>query len=204
VAVLPVSGALLAGGQARRLGGIRKAELRLGGERLLDRSLRFLEDLCSESLVLPGPHPLAPARAARLIPDALPDRGPPAALLAALEAAAFPIVFLVAVDMPHPSPSAARALYDRLGGADAALYVRDGRIEPLFGFYRKTCVAPFHRRLRRGSASFSELLPLVRPVLVPLEQAPLADRNGKFLSNANCPTEAASLGIEGYSSDVSC
>lgn len=204
MSALPVSGALLAGGRARRLGGIRKAELRLGGERLFDRSLRFLEALCSEILVLPGPHELAPAGAARLIPDALPDRGPPAALLAALEAASFPVVFALAVDMPFPSPTAARVLYDRLARADAALYVRRERVEPLFAFYRKNCAAPFRERLRSRSASFSELLEFVRPVLVPLAQAPPADRDGRFLASANCPTEAADLGIDGFSPDVSC
>jgi molybdopterin-guanine dinucleotide biosynthesis protein A len=195
-AVLRVTGALLAGGQGLRLGGAIKAELRISGERLLDRSLRFLGELCSEVLVMPGPHALGATNAARLVQDALPDRGPPGALLAALEAAAFPVVFALAVDMPYPSHSAARLLYERLSGADAALFVREGRAEPLFAVYGKPCAAPFRAQLERGGASFMELLELVQPRFVPLEEAPPADRDGRFLSSANTPGDAAALGID--------
>lgn len=193
---LPITGALLAGGQGLRLGGALKAELRVAGERLLDRSLRFLGGLCAEVLVLPGPHVLASTGSALMVPDALPDRGPPAALLAALETAAFPFVFALGVDMPQPSDPAARQLYDRIAGADAALYVRDGRPEPLFGFYGKRCAAPFRDRLERGSAPFAQLLALVTPRLVALSEAPPADRDGRFLASVNTPADAAALGIE--------
>jgi molybdenum cofactor guanylyltransferase len=192
---LPVTGALLAGGRGLRLGGAVKAELKVGRERLIDRALRFLGELCAEVVLLPGPHALE-GGAARSLPDALPDRGPPGALLAALELAACPVVFLLAVDMPRPSHSAARLLHDRLAGADAALWVREGRAEPLFAFYRKACAAPFRAQLERGGASFMELLALVQPRFVPLEDAPLPDRDGRFLASANTPAEAAALGID--------
>jgi molybdenum cofactor guanylyltransferase len=196
VTILPVTGALFAGGQGLRLGGALKAELRLNGERLLDRSLRFLGELCSEVLLLPGPHRLESTGSAFRVPDALPNLGPPGALLAALEAAAFPRIFALGVDMPYPSQTAARALHDRLGAAEAALYLRAGRPEPLFAFYSKGCAAPFRARLERGSASFAQLLSLVRPAFVKLAKAPPADRDGRFLASANTPAEAAALGVD--------
>ncbi len=200
---LPITGALLAGGQGVRLGGVVKAELRVAGERLLDRSLRFLGTLCAEVLVLPGPHVFGSTGHALMVPDALPDRGPPGGVLAALEAAAYPFVFALGVDMPYPSLSAARFLYDQIAGADAALYTRDGRRnpraggqEPLFALFGKRCAAPFRQRLELSSASFAQLLSLVKPQLVPLAQAPPADRDGRFLASVNTPVDATALGIE--------
>ena len=195
-ATLPVTGALFAGGQGRRLGGAVKAELRFDGERLLDRSLRFLGELCAEVLLLPGPHLFQSAGKALMVPDALPDRGPPGALLAALETASFPFVFALGADMPRPSQAAARLLYERLASADASLYVRDKRPEPLFAFYGKRCAAPFRVRLERTGASFTQLLSLVTPTLVPLTQAPRGDRDGRFLVSVNTPADAAALGID--------
>jgi molybdopterin-guanine dinucleotide biosynthesis protein A len=191
-----VTGALLAGGQGLRLGGAVKAELRFEGERLLDRSLRFLGELCAEVLLLPGPHVFGSTGKALMVPDALPDRGPPGALLAAMEAAAFPFVFALGADMPHPSQAAARLLYERLAGAEAALYVRDKRPEPLFAFYGKPCAAPFRQRLESHNASFVQLLSLVKPRLVPLAEAPLPDRDGRFLASVNTQADLAALGIE--------
>lgn len=191
---LPVTGALLAGGRGVRLGGKVKAALRVDGERLLDRGLAFLGGLCSETLLLPGPQRLAAP--VRSLPDALPDRGPPGALLAALEGATWPFVFALAVDQPHPSLPAALTLWDALrrAGAEAALYVRDGRIEPLFGFYARSCAGPFRRQLERGNASFAALLQEPRIVLLPLAKAPEADRDGHFLESVNSPHDARRLG----------
>ncbi|MHB8416652.1 MAG: molybdenum cofactor guanylyltransferase [Myxococcales bacterium] len=192
MARLPVTGALLAGGRGSRLGGAVKAEMELGGETLFDRAVRFLESLCEEVVVLPGSHRLGGPRG---LPDALPDRGAPGALLAALEAARCPWVFALAVDMPRPSGAAARALFARLGSAQAACYVREGRLEPLFAFYAKGCAPTFRRRLARRGASFAELLSLVEAVRLPLCGAPKADRDGRFLANVNTPADAEALGI---------
>ncbi len=189
---LSATGALLAGGRGSRLGGVRKAELALDGTPLLDRGLAFLRGLCRRTLLLPGPHAFS-ARAAT-VPDALPDRGAPGALLAALEASDG-WVFALAVDMPHPSRAAALALWSRRRGADAVLYARAGRLEPLFAFYASRCAAPFRAVLEKRGASFVELLGTVRAVVVPLAEAPPECRDGRFLASVNTPAGARALGV---------
>jgi molybdenum cofactor guanylyltransferase len=87
----PVLGLILAGGQARRMGGGDKPLLRLGGRTLLERVVERLGPQCGAGLALsangdparfsgfPGP----------ILPDPLPDQpGPLAGILAGLEHAA--------------------------------------------------------------------------------------------------------------------
>ncbi|WP_182179039.1 molybdenum cofactor guanylyltransferase MobA [Methylobacterium radiotolerans] len=87
----PVLGLILAGGQARRMGGGDKPLLRLGGRTLLERVVERLGPQCGAGLVLsangdparfsgfPGP----------VLPDPVPDQpGPLAGILAGLEHAA--------------------------------------------------------------------------------------------------------------------
>ncbi len=87
----PVLGLILAGGQARRMGGGDKPLLRLGGRTLLERVIERLGPQCGAGLTLsangdparfsgfPGP----------ILPDPLPDQpGPLAGILAGLDHAA--------------------------------------------------------------------------------------------------------------------
>lgn len=87
----PVLGLILAGGQARRMGGGDKPLLRLGGRTLLERVVERLGPQCGAGLALsangdparfsgfPGP----------ILPDSVPDQpGPLAGILAGMEHAA--------------------------------------------------------------------------------------------------------------------
>jgi molybdopterin-guanine dinucleotide biosynthesis protein A len=102
----PVLGLILAGGQARRMGGGDKPLLRLGGRTLLERVVERLGPQCGAGLALsangdparfsgfPGP----------VLPDPLPDQpGPLAGILAGLEhAAAYGIDRVVSVSGDAP------------------------------------------------------------------------------------------------------
>ncbi|WCS27432.1 molybdenum cofactor guanylyltransferase MobA [Methylobacterium sp. NMS14P] len=103
---LPVLGLILAGGQARRMGGGDKPLLRLGGRTLLERVVERLGPQCGAGLALsangdparfsgfPGP----------VLPDPLPEQpGPLAGILAGLEhadARGVPRIVSVSGDAP--------------------------------------------------------------------------------------------------------
>jgi molybdenum cofactor guanylyltransferase len=85
---LPVLGLILAGGQARRMGGGDKPLLRLGERTLLERVVERLGPQCAAGLALSANGD--PARFAGfpgpVLPDPLPDQpGPLAGILAGLE-----------------------------------------------------------------------------------------------------------------------
>jgi molybdenum cofactor guanylyltransferase len=87
---LSTLGLVLAGGLARRMGGVDKALIVIGGATILDRVLGVLRAACAEIVVNANGNP---ARFARyglpVIPDSVPDfAGPLAGILAGLDWAA--------------------------------------------------------------------------------------------------------------------
>ncbi|MCF2537729.1 MULTISPECIES: NTP transferase domain-containing protein [Streptomyces] len=134
---------VLAGGAARRLGGVDKPGLRVGGRALLDRVLGACAD-ARVTVVVADPRPTArPVRWAREDP---PGGGPLAALDAGLRHTDADTVVVLSADLPFLHEATVRTLLATLGAApDAAgalLTDADGRDQPLVAAYR----APALRR----------------------------------------------------------
>lgn len=126
---------MLAGGTARRLGGLDKPALAVAGRTLLDRVLDAVPT--ATDVVVVGP-PRATGRAVRWAREEPPGGGPVAALAAGLATVTAPRVLLLAGDLPFLTPAAVSALLDGLvDGTDAVLAVDDaGRDQPLCAAWR--------------------------------------------------------------------
>ena len=137
---------VLAGGSARRLGGVDKPGLAVGGTPMLDRVLAGCAQ--ARTTVVVGPE-RATARPVRWVREQPPGGGPVAAIAAALPQVTAGTVLLLAADLPFfDAATAARlsaALTGGVPGADAAvgaavdaavLVDADGREQPLAGAYR--------------------------------------------------------------------
>ncbi|MFE5920846.1 NTP transferase domain-containing protein [Streptomyces sp. NPDC056468] len=133
---------VLAGGAARRLGGVDKPGVRVGGRPLLDRVLAACAD-ARTTVVVADPRPTArPVTWAREDP---PGGGPVAALDAGLRHTGAEQVVVLSADLPFLDEGTVRRLLAALrsGDADGALLTdADGRDQPLVAAYR----APALRR----------------------------------------------------------
>ncbi|WP_216844106.1 molybdenum cofactor guanylyltransferase [Phytoactinopolyspora alkaliphila] len=134
----PVHGAVvLAGGAGRRLGGVDKAALVIGGRALLDTVL----DACGDAeLVVVGP-PRPTARPVRWTLEDPPGGGPLAGLAAgvAVLSDAVSTVAVLAVDLPSVTPQTVTRLRHALvSGVDDAVLLTDagGHPQPLLAVYR--------------------------------------------------------------------
>ena len=136
-----LTGAILAGGENRRMNGEAKALLTFGAEKLIQRQIRQMREICSEMIVVTNrPKLFLPVidASVRLITDYFPDKGPLGGLHAALNLAKFPNVWAVGCDMPFVSAKAARAMLEwKRNEDDAVVPVCDGDICPLHAIYDK-------------------------------------------------------------------
>src|SRR5215211_755209 len=105
-----ISAAILAGGRARRLGGADKAALAIGGARIIDRQLAALSAVADDVRIVANDRDRYAGLGVRVIPDALPGRGPLGGLHAALLDAAHDRVLVLACDLPFVTA----ALLERL------------------------------------------------------------------------------------------
>ncbi len=191
-----ITGALIAGGRATRMGGVAKGLLRLDGRPLLARSLDLFGRLFGASLLVASdPLPYAAFDVPR-VGDRLPGRGAPGGLHAALSVAPTPWVFAAGCDMPFLSAQGIALLAARRAGAMAVVPRWSGRLEPLHALWSRQALPALERALAEGDLSLQRLATLVAAVVVEPAAWCVVDPGGRAFLNANTPEEAARLGLE--------
>ncbi|MBI0300994.1 molybdenum cofactor guanylyltransferase [Streptomyces sp. PRKS01-29] len=125
---------ILAGGAARRLGGVDKPALRVGGRALLDRVLDACRGAGRTVVVGPRRPTARPVWWAREEP---PGGGPVAAVDAGIRQTAAPVVLVLSADLPFLTHETVETLLAGLQGAEGAVLIDpDGREQPLVAAYR--------------------------------------------------------------------
>ena len=192
---------ILAGGKSSRMGR-EKALILVEGETLLARAVRFwnLSGLADRILLSVG----SPSRLQFLEPlperaepicDFFEDSGPMAGILSAFRQTDAELLYVSAVDMPYLRRDAAEILLREISRVsetgrlpDAAVFLRDGRPEPLFGVYRRSAAGAAERLLRSGDRKMSRLLNSVETVYCPAE-----DGMAEIFRNINTPEDLRHL-----------
>ncbi len=190
------TGVLVAGGRARRLGGTAKGFLRVQGHPIAERSLALLGALFDQVLVVandPGPWV---ALGVPVVPDAIPDKGAPGGLHAALLAARTGWIFAAACDMPFLSGEAIRHLASRREGAPAVVVEGERGPEGLHAFWSRGTLPAVERMLREGNPSLRAIAAAVGARIVPAREWRAIDPDGRSLENVNTPEDLRRLGIE--------
>jgi molybdenum cofactor guanylyltransferase len=187
-----VSAAILAGGRARRLGGVDKAALLLGGTRIIDRQLAILTALSEDVLIVANDATRYAAFPLPVIPDVVPGTGALGGIYSALQAARHELVVIVACDLPFVT----RALLDRLIGeavdeADAVVPRSSRGLEPLCAVYRKRCAPVLRERIDRQALQVSALLDVLQVRELGPESLEPFDPDGRLFANVNTPHDYA-------------
>ena len=157
-----LGGAVLAGGQSRRMGR-DKALLRVGGEVLWERQVRVLRVAGAQPVVVVRrgeQSALGRDKRQRIrnLVDTFVDAGPLAGLHAALAAAETPLVAVLAVDMPEIDAAWFRWLAGFCREESGAVVRHADGFEPLAAIYPRSVLVTVTRRLRRDALSMQELI----------------------------------------------
>jgi molybdopterin-guanine dinucleotide biosynthesis protein A len=168
------AGLVLAGGAGRRMGGLDKAALVVGGVTLLDRVLAAARPLC-DRLVVVGPTRPTEVPGVEFLTEAEPGGGPVPAVLAGLQALgqACDVVLVLATDLPLLTTDHLARLVAALegAGAEVAASAEPGGPNPLLAAYRVPQLAARATGLGPGAPA-RRLLPAA-PALVDLGRAGL-------------------------------
>ena len=141
-----------AGGGSTRMGQ-DKALVPFLGIPLIQRVFERVAGLGNEILVTTNRPEAFTFLKAHLVPDLLPGSGALGGLYTALSAAGFPLVAVVACDMPFVNAGLLAALRDRLieTGCDAAIPRSPSGVEPFHAVYRgETCLPLVKASLESG------------------------------------------------------
>ena len=174
-----VAAAIVAGGPARRLGGIAKPFIRIGGRTVAERQLALLRSAFPRVL------------AVEVVGDRVLGGGPLAGIDAALTAAeGSDAVVCVAGDLPFLTPEMLAALRDHAPDADAvAPRGLAGRIEPLCARYGRTLLPAIDARLRAGELAVHQLLDGAAVAWLEGDELRALDPDGICFLNLNTPDD---------------
>lgn len=176
------TGAILAGGQARRMGS-DKALVDFRGRPMIQQVSAALTTAGLDVLVVGRKSATVGARA---IPDAPGwGSGPAVGLLTALQHLEAQAVFLVAVDQPLLQPETVIHLLALPG--DAIVPSADGHPQVTCALYRQSCHEPLRRLLESGVSKLRRLLDVVDTTLVPQEQWQAWGEDGRSWMSLDTP-----------------
>ncbi|HLV99533.1 MAG TPA: molybdenum cofactor guanylyltransferase [Ktedonobacterales bacterium] len=183
-----VSGAVLAGGQSRRMGS-DKAALLIEGEPLLRRTVRVLSSITEDVSVIGPPDRATLVSDVPILPDRWPQQGPLGGIATALWGLAGEVVLVVGCDMPFLNLALLRYLIALAPGYDAVVVGADGEMHPLHAVYQHRCLPALEAQLRAGDLRVQRFLS--RLVVHVVEGAELDRLDPGHLStfNANTPDE---------------
>jgi molybdopterin-guanine dinucleotide biosynthesis protein A len=185
LAPLPaLAAAILAGGRASRLGGVRKATLTIGGTPIIERELDIVRRVASPIFLVTSADAPPDADLA-VVRDAFPNHGALGGIYTAIAHSPHERTLVVACDMPFLSV----ALLEHMAGLDADLVIpRTARgYEPLCAIYTRACLEPIRARLARGALEASRLPDGVRVAEVGPEALAAYDPDGLLFVNVNTP-----------------
>jgi molybdopterin-guanine dinucleotide biosynthesis protein A len=185
---LPLTGAVLAGGRARRFGGFDKTEIRLGPDRLRDRLVRLLEGFCDEVLI--SSNTLTEKAGVRVVPDQKTGQGPLGAIASCLAAARHPWLLVVAGDMPFIAAPALIHLWQEREKADIVIPRSPDGLQPLAALYHRRCLPAVTRQLAAKNYKIKDFFPAVRVRTVLCTDHPGLYPETAFL-NINSPDDLA-------------
>lgn len=176
---------ILSGGSSRRMGR-DKAMLPYGGSTLLQYLINKYAVLGAVAVSVNEAGRFPFSGAAELT-DPFPGEGPLNGIAAAFSRTDAQEIFLTATDLPYGEPAAVLRLAQLRGSADACiLRSEDGKFEPLFAVYGRSCLAPAERCLAAGKRSFRDLLSTLSVRYVNYSELPETDFT-RMLTNVNTP-----------------
>lgn len=186
-----LTGAILAGGQARRMGRINKALLEVGGVPIFDRILAVLASCCERVVVIANqPEPYV-ARGLAVFPDALPGCGSLGGLYTALETAPTEHVFVCACDMPFVSAPLLRYLARRVEDFDAVVPRDQYGLQPMHAIYSRAPRTRLRERLEKGLLKVEHYLDDIRTHVLAPEEVAAVEPQGLTFLNVNTPDDFA-------------
>ena len=151
------TGAILAGGQSRRLGGRNKSALPIGAATVLDRQLALLRRVVDHTIIVANDAAAFATAGVPVIPDLTPGDGALGALRTAIQAARTDRILVIACDMPFVTEALLSYLVNAGRSADIAIPRTARGYEPLCATYSSRCAAELTRLIEQRRFKLSEV-----------------------------------------------
>ncbi|MCF8034319.1 MAG: NTP transferase domain-containing protein [Desulfarculaceae bacterium] len=183
-----LTGAVLAGGPGRRLGG-GKPWRRVAGRRLIDIALDRAQELCPQTLVVAADAAEFAELECAVLADRWPGQGPLAALATIFLDTPATSVLLLPVDAPMMRPALLKRVLELSQGQKAVAPQGPGGVEALMSWYGRDCLEPARLMLRQGERRLRLLLNRVGARIMTRQEVAAVDPDDLSFVNVNFPED---------------
>jgi molybdenum cofactor guanylyltransferase len=183
-----MTGVILSGGKNTRMGE-NKAFLRVGGERLIDRTVRLFRRVFQEVMIVTtSPFDYLDQEAV-IVTDILPDKGSLGGLYTGLFYAADEYAFLAACDMPFLNQAFIEYMVTQATGHDIVIPSPPDGLQPLHAIYSRRCLPAIRALLDRNRMQIKGFYAGHDLLKIPPDVLETFDPQGRMFLNINTPDE---------------
>jgi molybdopterin-guanine dinucleotide biosynthesis protein A len=187
-----MTGIILAGGGNTRMGQ-NKAFLRVGGERLIDRTVRLFRSLFQDVIIVAA-NPLDYLdQDAAIVTDILPGKGALGGLYTGLFYAADEYAFVAACDIPFLNRSFLEYMISQADGYDIVVPAPADGLQPLHAIYTRRCLPAIRSLLDRNRLQIKEFYPGRTILRIEPDILRSFDPEGRMFINVNTPEDLRNL-----------
>lgn len=185
--------AILAGGRARRMGGIDKSGLPVDGRTILDRLLDAVRPLSPHLFAVGDTYGAAAQAGLRVLPDLVCDGGALGGIYTAIIGSPCERTLVVGSDMPFITTAFVQHLASIIDAEDADVVIprTASGYQPLCAIYGRACAEPIRERLDLGERHAAVPPGGVRVAEIGPEELAAYDPDGLLFVNVNTPHDYA-------------
>ena len=176
---------ILAGGKSSRMG-TDKGLIPFRGKTIIEQIIDKLKPL-TENIVIISNNPDYKTFGYEVIPDIIKDIGPAGGIHTALTHYTTDLNFIVSCDMPFITTEAAQLIINLPSDAQIIVPEHEGKIEPLFGLYHKSCLPQWDALIRQGFLKLQEMIACFNLLKTDVSGHPLF--NYPLFVNINTPDD---------------
>lgn len=180
-----MTGIILSGGKARRMGNINKAFFRINGERLIDRTVRIYKSLFTEVILVTNSPPDYLDLDLKVATDILPLKGPLGGIYTGLFFASFRHAFVSACDMPFLNADFIRYMIEQTGRYDVIVPEIPAGLEPLHAIYSNKCLQPIKKLIDEDNLKITDFYKQTKSFRIPFEVINRFDPENRMFLNIN-------------------
>ncbi|MFH1114748.1 MAG: molybdenum cofactor guanylyltransferase [Pseudomonadota bacterium] len=188
---LKISGIILAGGGCRRMGGINKALLRVGGRPIVERAAEVLKGVFPEVLLITNSPEEYEFLGLPMFRDLIPGRGALGGLYTALNKCSYDSVFLVGCDMPFLNRGIVSCMAAMATAEEHDILVPrvNNKLQPMHAVYSRRCISAIEQYMDRPDLRILNFFPRVDVREVPEQDFCPYDPLFRFVMNINTPQD---------------
>jgi molybdopterin-guanine dinucleotide biosynthesis protein A len=189
-----VTGYILAGGKSSRMG-TDKGLILFKGKAIIQHVIEQLQPV-TEKVVIVSNNPEYKKFDVEVIPDLIRDFGPAGGIYTALSHSKTEQNFVLSCDTPFVTTAAIEYMLQNANQSQITLTTHEGRLEPLFGVYTKSCLVQWDIFIQKGFLKLKDIVSSFDLLQLNIDNNPLFDNN--FFMNINTPEDLKKIIINTY------